>query len=143
MRRIIYLVLVALSLQFTSIVSADQTLDQLEAREVIARYFDALKQGDTETIQNLLDGDLLTARKPLLNNPTYPDHLINVYKDMTYEITALKVIEDGALAVDTTIIMNEQESSEKQYLLHRVERENTTTEQLYIFAEIDKAMDAY
>ena len=143
MRRIIYLVLVALSLQLTSIVSADQTLDQLEAREVIDRYFDALKQGDTQTIQSLLDGDLLTARKPLLNNPSYPDHLISVYKDMAYEITALKALEDGVLAVDTTIVMNDQESREKQYLLHRAERENTATEQLYIFAEIDAAMDAY
>ena len=143
MRRIIYLILVALSIQLTSIVSADQTLDQLEAREVIDRYFDALKQGDTQTIQSLLDGDLLTARKPLLNNPSYSDHLINVYKDMTYEITALKALEDGVLAVDTTIIMNDQESREKQYLLHRAERENTASKQLYIFAEIDADMDAY
>ena len=129
--------MVALSIQLASIVSADQTLDQLEAKEVIDRYFDALKQGDTQTIQNLLDGDLLTARKPLLNNPSYPDHLINVYKDMTYEITALKALEDGVLAVDATINMNDQESREKQYLLHRVEREDTASKQFYIFAEID------
>ena len=143
MRRIIYLVLITLCIQFPSIVSADQTLDQLEAREVIARYFDALKQGDTQTIQSLLDGDLLTARKSLLNNPNYPDHLIVTYKDMAYEITALETLDDGVLKVDTTIAMNDQEARKTQYLLHRAERENTTSKQLYIFAEIDATLEEY
>ena len=90
----------------------------------------------TGTIQSLLDGDLLTVQKPLLNNPSYPAHLINMYKDTTYEITALETSQDGYLVVDAKIIMNNEESMHTRYLLHRAQRENTTANQLYIFAEI-------
>ena len=110
MYRIFCLIVVALSIQFSSSVSAEQTLDQLEAKEVVDRYFDALKQGDTGTIQSLLGGDLLTVQKALLDNPTYPEHLITMYKDATYEITALETSQDGYLVVDAKISMNDEES---------------------------------
>lgn len=140
MYRIICLVLVALSILFSSTVSAEQTLDQLEAQEVVNRYFDALKQGDTKTVKNLIDGDFLTSQKSLLNNSAYPDHLINIYKDMSFEITGIESFKDGLIAVNTKVLMNKEDLREKRFMLHRAERENTTSNQLYIFAEIDASL---
>ena len=135
--KIIYLALITLcALQINSI-SAEVTLEQLEAKEVVERYFDALKQGDTGSVQSLLDGDLLTTRKDLLNNPTYPDTLIELYKETSYEITAMETLDDGLVAVDTKVSMNSQESMSKRFLLQRTTRENTTSDQLYIIAEIE------
>ena len=136
MYRIFCLIFAALSLQFSSIASAELTLDQLEAKEVVDRYFDALKQGDTNTIQNLLDGDLLTTQRALLNNPNYPQHLVEMYKDATYVITTTETTGDGYLMVAAEIRLNDEESMQTTYLLHRAARENTASDQLYIFAEI-------
>ena len=77
MYRVFCLNLVALSLQISSIVRAELTFDQLEAKAVIDRYFDALKQGDTGSMQSLVDGDLRTEQKARLNNPMYPGHRSN------------------------------------------------------------------
>ncbi len=136
MYRIFCLILVVLSFQLLNIVSAELTYDQLEAKAVVDRYFDAHKQGDTATIQSLLDGDLLTEQKALLNNPSYPSHLINMYQTAIFEITSLETFDDASISVDTKIIINDEESMQATFLLHRAERENTTSHQLYIFAEI-------
>jgi len=136
MCRIFCLLFFALSVQFSSIVHAELTFDQLEAKAVVDRYFDALKQGDTQTIQSLLDGDLLTEQKALLNNPMYPGHLISMYQVATFEVITLETFDDGSIAVDTNVIIDNEESMHTRYLLHRAPRENTTANQLYIFAEI-------
>ncbi len=137
MYRIFCLILVVLSFQLLNIVSAELTYDQLEAKAVVDRYFDAHKQGDTATIQSLLDGDLLTEQKALLNNPSYPQHLVEMYMDASYEVTSLKLSDDGYLAVAADIRLNDEESTQITYLLRRVERDDTAANQLYIFAEIE------
>ena len=56
--------------------------------------------------------------------------------DATYEVTSLEPSDDGYLAVAADIRLNDEESMQTTYLLRRVARENTASDQLYIFAEI-------
>ena len=92
--------------------------DQLEADAVINNYFTAQTQGDTGTIKLLLGGVLLEKRKRLLDNPTYPDHLIGIYSNARIEITN-NVTGNDSITIDAVITLNSGETMNRQYLLKK------------------------
>jgi len=123
MRNVINLayVLAALSLLYANI-SQSMPLSgpQMEAENVVMSYHSALTQGDTTTIKSLLGGDLLKKRRRLLDNPTYPEHLIRIYNGSTMEIVR-NSINNGLITVEVNIILETGTTQKRRYLLKRNE----------------------
>ncbi len=82
------------------------TTDEIEAENVLMSYFDSLITGDTETIINLLGGDLLKKRTALLNNPDYPEFLRNMYSNAFFEIVGHEQIKENKAIIDAKIILS-------------------------------------
>lgn len=97
-----------------------QTAEQEEAQAVVTRYFDALAQGDTETIKYLLGGKFLQRREKILSNPVYPDLLSELYALAEFEIIRSAPVGNNAIAVDTIITLNPQEIIKTRFLLAKL-----------------------
>jgi len=97
------------------------TPDELQAEATLMRYFDALKQGDTSALKSLLGGRLLQKRLALLNNPTYPGHLINVYQNAQFYINGQQTTANGRVKITATISFDQQDSQKKTFLLVKTE----------------------
>ena len=72
--------------------------NESDATLVVQRYFQALHDGDVESIRGILGGRLLARKERLLSNPTYGDYLRNHYQDLSVSITSTAV-ESGAVEV--------------------------------------------
>ncbi len=60
------------------------------AEQLMTDYFQALKNGEVQTLLNMLADPLLGSRKILLTqNSAYPDYLRNYYKKAHFEITSV------------------------------------------------------
>jgi hypothetical protein len=88
-----------------------------DAAAVLTRYFDALTQGDVLTLRSLMAGELLKKRSRLLDNPTYPAFLINTYGNARFQIDTVKSIGQSALTINASIIYDQDNISQRQYLL--------------------------
>ncbi len=116
--RLTSIIVLIFSTLLTSVQPASAaTPEELQAEAVLVRYFDALKQGDTSTLKTLLGGALLKKRLALLNNPTYPTHLINVYKDAQFQITGQQTINNGRIEITATLFLGQQDFQKKTFLL--------------------------
>jgi hypothetical protein len=102
--------------------SAASSADEAEARAVLLRYFDALAQGDVLTLRSLLGGDLLEKRYRLLNNPSYPAHLVETYKQAHFRIDQYTVLNEDTIAAEVVIVLSPDENVEKRFLLIREAR---------------------
>lgn len=100
--------------------SAPLSDPQMEAENIVRGYHLALTQGDTTTIKALLGGDLLEKRRRLLDNPTYPDHLLSVYSGSTIEITKNEMSNDS-VTIEANIILGTGAIQQRRYLLKRNE----------------------
>ena len=75
---------------------------------VMQYYFNALKNGDTETIITLLTDPILNNRRLLLEkNTAYPEHLRNYYQNANMFITDKTLSDDGNVCTITTNIFFE------------------------------------
>ncbi len=113
-----FFLLICTSLLFMQ-VAISQTLSQNEqdARTVLTRYFDALGQGDTSTLRSLIGGDLLRKRARLLDNPTYPSHLVEVYRNAGVQFDQFTTRENDTVVVDVIITLATGEKLKQQFLL--------------------------
>ena len=89
---------------------------QMEAENTVRSYHLALTQGDTTTIKALLGGDLLKKRRRLLDNPTYPDHLLSAYSGSTIKIIN-NTSENNSISIEADIILSTGEVQRRNYLL--------------------------
>src|SRR5262245_4719472 len=77
----------ALTLSFVIAYAAGSKASDLgEAGPVLDAYFVAMKTGDVTTLGALLGGDLLASRQALLENPLYPDQLIEDFGHADFEV---------------------------------------------------------
>jgi hypothetical protein len=105
--------------RLTSAFSAELTpASEAEARAVLMRYFSALSAGDTETIGSLLEGPLLAKRARLLENSTYPGHLIETYGRARFSIDHIETLGADIIA-DVSILYDGSNTSHRQYQLHK------------------------
>ena len=119
-----FLIIFALSATPAVVFSAaDTDTSQFEAKSILTRYFDALKIGDVVALKKLIGGELLERRKLLLQNPTYPSHLINTYQAADFNITNTKSITPDKILIKATITLSAEDFLEKDYVLIR-EKEN-------------------
>ena len=119
-KRMIYILAMILLFPNSS-QSMPQSDSQIEAENVIKIYHLATTQGDTATIRSLLGGDLLKKRSTLLDNPTYPQHLISVYGGSTIEIMKNIIGNNGSITIEAKILLKTGEVQQRSYLL----KENT------------------
>jgi len=87
MKKMFYLLSVVLFIMINiGVVHADPN----DPDKVVNAYFNALKNGDIETIKSLIDPDFYQKKKELLeNNSAYSDFLKNYYAD--HEIQSMKI----------------------------------------------------
>mgnify|MGYP001184550214 CR=1 FL=1 len=103
----------------TGLVTAEVNYVPPEVRAVLARYFDALSQGDTRTLKSLMGPGLLERRIRLLDNPTYPGYLAETFGQARFNIVGYSETEEG-LVVDVSILLpggNNDDRLEKRLIL--------------------------
>ena len=71
----------------------------------------------TQSLTPYLEGLGFACR--LLDNPTYPDHLIETYHQASFEVRRYTSVGEDGIAIDAVIVLSEDESVEKRFLLIR------------------------
>ncbi len=104
-----------------------------EARSIVVTYLDALSQGDTFTIKQLLGGKYLDKQSRLLSNPSYSNMLSKLYSSATSSIVNTEIINQKQIAVDARIELSPQEVIEPRFIISADEQQ-----QLKIVDEIQK-----
>ncbi len=102
--------LLAATLPARSVAATD-----VDARNIVNAYFEALKTGDVATIKIITSGDLLRKRSRLLDNPSYPEHLITAYQSASFVITDVSKIGNDRYSVKATIQLNANEQLPRTY----------------------------
>lgn len=105
-------------------------LNQLEAQEgpltmekiaeiksqVILPFLEALKNGDTKVLKQLMSEDMYKAKRVLFEqNDTYPDFLRNLYADATFQV-GKTIGQNGYIIADVAI--NFQDGRQRNIKLH-------------------------
>jgi hypothetical protein len=117
-KKLVYMLVILPLLYANTAHSMSQSDAQVEAESVVKAYHFALTQGDTVTIKSLFGGDLLIKRRRLLDNPTYPSHLIEVYGGSTIVITR-NISSNDSITIDADITLKTGEIQQRRYLLKR------------------------
>ena len=66
--------------------------------DTVLRYFQALQQGDTQTIKDSITGDMSKDIKVILEqNASYPEYLKNVYKGAEFQIKKADIQDNDAV----------------------------------------------
>lgn len=84
--------------------------EQLEAKNVLVGFLNALYEGNTSMLKQLLGGNLLEKRKRLLDNPLYPEFLRRMYSEVRFEIHGYENIGSNRIKIDAEIFLNDEES---------------------------------
>lgn len=105
------------SMSWTYALATSATQDELEARMVLMRYFDALTQGDTLTLRSLMCGDLLERRSRLLDNPTYPAFLVETNGSARFSLDETEAISPSDMAIEASIIFDQESTALRRFLL--------------------------
>ena len=92
-KTILYILLAVFLVSFSSI-----TAHALEPNETVLSYFQALKNGDIETIKDLITGEMYEKRKVLLEqNENYSEFLKKVYQGAEFRINKTTEIDNDVL----------------------------------------------
>jgi hypothetical protein len=66
--------------------------------DTLLHYFQALKNGDIETINNLISGEMYNSNKVLLEqNENYPEYLKKAYQGADFKIKKTSIQDDSAV----------------------------------------------
>jgi hypothetical protein len=132
LEHIVLLVLVAVSPQ---LFGQSQTPDETAAEAVAKTYFQALSQGDVQTLESVIMDPLLAKRKPLFENPDYPADLTTTYASASFTINKISTIDPSTIAIDISISFGPNDFIDRKLLLRRVTLPNSPGSNYYIFAE--------
>lgn len=88
-----------------------------KAENVVNSYFSMLEAGDTSGILDLLTGLLMKKRQVLLKNNNYGWVLAERYKNAQFFIEDFRIISDNKIAVDTLIILENQEKIRSRFII--------------------------
>jgi hypothetical protein len=77
--------------------------DFAEAEDLVYRYCDYLKTGNTGAILGVLDGALLKKRARLLEKDGYGDLIAQHYRDADFQIEEITLMGDRRMVVDLVI----------------------------------------
>jgi len=107
---------------------------ETRARNLVSRYFDALTEGDTKSVQTLIGGELLLGRQALLENPEYSNYLIKNYRNSTVSVMNSRQVDSNLVEVGVSIHKSPDEQLELQLLVKSMDE---TGENLLIVSEQD------
>lgn len=99
--------------------AASWDASEIEARGVLLRYLDALRQGDTHTLQALMAGDLLVSRTLLLANPQWPDYLGSTFGDAEFKVERIETAASGRVAIEVSIAFRDDDLMVRRFVLKR------------------------
>ena len=120
MRRVLPIAIALFAIGPSVYLSA-QGQPELGAQTVLERYFDALSQGDVGAMQSLLGGQLLNEQSGLLQNPTYPTFLQEMYGSARFTIERTVTATDTDVVIDVSIAMGRDNSSQRRFFLQKVQ----------------------
>ena len=95
------------------------TDDQRQAMAVLQSFLDAHIDGRPVIIKQLLGGELLEKRSPLLDNPDYAVFLSEAYAGARYEMVDWRTISKDSIQIDVRFDSSDQESKRTRYILTR------------------------
>ena len=98
-------------------------------------YFQALSQGDIQTLESVMIDPLLAKRKALFENPDYPAYLATTYAAASFTINKITTIDQSTIAIDVSIIFSQDDFIDRQLLLRKVTQPDSPGTNYYIFAE--------
>ena len=93
------------------------TVDVVNAKAVVTRFFFALKNNNLQTIEELLSGALFEKYKRLISDPEYAEFIEERYRDASFEVLDHNIISEGKIVINAKISLNSQESIHMSYLL--------------------------
>ena len=96
---------------------AENLTIESEASSIVLNYLDALSQGDTIAIKELLGGQYLENRSTQLDNPNYTNTLSKIYSNANSEILDTEIIDDINIAVDTKIALSPDEILWRRFIV--------------------------
>ena len=92
-KTIVYILLAVFLVSFSSIAA-----NALEPNDTVLSYFQALKNGDIETIKDLITGEMYEKRKVLLEqNENYSEFLKKVYQEAEFRINETNETDNDVL----------------------------------------------
>ena len=77
----------------------------------VGQYLNALKDGDVQSIMQILSEEQYQRREKLLKNPRYSKFLKKYYKDCEFRIGDIRPLSGNRVGVDIEIFSGEQMSS--------------------------------
>ena len=132
LQRIAILLLVVITpLAFGQSLSPDETA----AEGVAQTYFQALSQGDIQTLESVIIDPLSAKRKALFENPDYPAYLIATYATASFTNNKNSTIDQSTIAIDLSITFSQDDFIDRQLLLRKATLPNSPDTNYYIFAE--------
>jgi hypothetical protein len=97
------------------------TSDEALAVASVQAYMDALMVGDVARMRAHLAPKLLAERKALLDNPAYSQHILNAYRNASYEVVDQLWVSSDKVRVDVKIQLNSQDVVHSRFELQRIE----------------------
>jgi hypothetical protein len=111
--------LLSLSVITTQTADSSELSDSQIADETLLPYFEALKNGDVDSIKQYLAGKMLQRYRVLLEqNKTYPDYLRNYYNGTEFSIVEVQLVDNDILA-SVIIAFPGKESVRSGYYLRK------------------------
>ena len=114
--KLIIAILVSSLMYFTTATQA-APFSEADAKSVVLRYLDALSQGDTQTIKQLLGDEILESKGIILDNPNYSNMLSKMYGLASYDVIGTSVVDEQNIAVDTVINLSPDERLNPRFIL--------------------------
>lgn len=95
---------------------------EADVHQFMSAYFRALKDGDVNTLLNMLGEPLLDSRRILLEkNTAYPDHLRAYYRDADFAVRTITSPKAGVYAVTAEFIFEAgSNSAQSKFFLEQV-----------------------
>ena len=99
MRRIAIIFFVGVLIGWSPAVSGEEITGPVDT---VQQFFTAAKDGEIETMKNLITGPFFNRRKVLIErNPGYPDFLIKQFEGLEIEVISTEIGNDGSSAFVT------------------------------------------
>jgi hypothetical protein len=95
------------------------TDDQRQAMAILQTFLDAQVDGRPEVIKQLLGGELLEKRSPLLENPAYAAFMREAYAGARYEMVDWQNVSMNSIQIDVRFDSSDQDAKRIRYILTR------------------------
>jgi hypothetical protein len=118
-RAVLLLFLALLSGLSATGAATSEYAEGIEAKEVLVRYLDALRQGDTITMRSMMSGSHLERHLPLLRNPTWPAYLAETYGATEFSIGRVRSVGANEFVIEAATLHGPEDVIVSAFVLRR------------------------